>query len=145
MSSAAPMEDEVVLRRGAGGVALSAPLLRIDGPDTLRSALQLGFSSALAFDAGLACEGSGGGDGDGDGPWLLLSRWVDCAQKEEPGGEPDAPAIAAARAELLEQRASWLALLPAQGVSARRQVRPEAGLEARQRQRLHRLLERTAS
>lgn len=143
MSSAAPMEDEVVLRRGAGGVALSAPLLRIDGPDTLRSALQLGFSSALAFDAGLACEGSG--DGDGDGPWLLLSRWVDCAQEEEPGGEPDAPAIAAARAELLEQRASWLALLPVQGAPARRQARIEASLEARQRQRLQGLLERTAS
>lgn len=132
--SGAPMTDDILMRRDGHGVTLSAPLLRIDGPDSLRIPLQLGFSSAQVFDAGLAC--------DEDGRWLLLSRWVEHAQGAGP--DEEAPRIAAARTALRDQRASWLALLPGHDAGAPRPARPDpagdASLEARQRRRMHGML-----
>lgn len=125
MSQPPAQDQDVQLRRVGDGAELSVVLGPAHDPDTLRAALGLGLSSALCFDAGLAC--------NDDGRWLVLTRWLDTL--------PDAPALDAARAALLEQRAAWRALLPAQGDAGSACAR--ASQELRQQQRLRGLFART--
>lgn len=108
----------------ADGTALSVTLPGTGGTDAVQALLQLGFSSALAFDAGLACDAAGN---------LTLTRWMP--------GAVDAPGLEAASGALRDQRAAWQVWL---GPGAT----PPASLVARQDQRRQRdllaLLSRTA-
>lgn len=125
MTGPAAHDQEVTLRQVGAGAELRVVLGPAHDPDTLRAALGLGLSSALSFDAGLAC--------DDDGRWLVLTRWLDEL--------PDAPALEAARVALLEQRAAWRALLPSDGQAGSASAR--ASQELRQQQRLRSLFART--
>lgn len=114
---------EVALIPGAEGAELRVVLAPAHGPDAVREALALGFSSALSFEAGVAC--------DDEGRWLLLTRWLDEL--------PDAPALETARAALLEQRAAWRALLPDTAARVGANARARSSQELRQQQRLRSL------
>lgn len=124
---------EVAVLPSGQGAELRVTLAPASGPALLQAALALGFSSALSFDAGVAC--------DDEGRWLVLTRWLDEL--------PDAPSLEAARAALLEQRAAWRALLLADGADAAAGARDSAsasartGQELRQQQRLRSLLARS--
>lgn len=128
MNAPAVQDQDIALRRVGDGVELSVVLGPAHAPDTVRAALELGLSSALCFDAGLACSA--------DGRLLVLARWLDAM--------PDAAAMATARAALLEQRAAWRALLPSHdGADRAVSAAARAGHELRQQQRLRSLFSRT--
>lgn len=94
--SVPPAQDDGVdvVRRG-GGAELRMPLMPVAGPDSVNAALAFGFSSALTFDAGLACSA--------DGRTLELTRWL---------ADPNnADALRGAIASLRAQHAAWRALL----------------------------------
>ena len=124
--SVPPAQDDGVdvVRRG-GGAELRMPLMPVAGAAGVDAALALGFSSALTFDAGLACSA--------DGRTLTLTRWL---------ADPDnADALRGAIASLRAQHAAWRALLDADAPA-----RPAAHRHAdgRQQRRLLDLLANTS-
>lgn len=99
------------VRRDGAATELRIALLP-PGDARLAQALQLGLSSALAYDAGLACQADG---------QVVLSRRID-------GADPHA--VAAAREALCAQHAAWSALLDTTrpvGLAALRQPADERG------------------
>ena len=112
--------ERVILRPGAGGAELGVVLLDTATIDAVRAALRLAFSSAVAFEAGLAFSA--------DGRHLLLSTWLP--------GVAGWPQARAALADLLDQCAAWHALMPGAASPARPAGMPFDLAATRQRDRL---------
>lgn len=125
MSAAATPAARLERRAGPTGTQLRVMLGHAGDAESVQAALALGFSSALSYDAGLACD-------EHDGA-LLLTRWIDAAE--------GAAAVGEAEVALLVQWAAWRAQMRAPARQAAAQA--IAGQERRQQQRLRALLGRT--